>query len=220
LLALIRWFREPVSGLTHLAAAGLSLAGLIVLVVLSVRRGTVWHTISYAVFGASLVLLYTASSLYHLLPLSPRGVTILRRIDHMMIYVLIAGSYTPYCLVAMRGVWGWTLFAVVWLLAAGGIVLKVFWMNAPRWVSAGFYLGMGWMCVIAGGPLMRTVPVPGLVWLAVGGLFYTVGAVFYATKWPRLVPGVFGFHEVWHLFVIAGSVSHFLSVYQLLRPAA
>jgi hemolysin III len=211
-----RWFREPVSGLSHLAGAVASAVGLIVLVYLAVKRGTVWHIVSYSVFGASLVLLYTASSLYHLLKVSPRGVRILRRIDHMMIYVLIAGSYTPYCLIALRGVWGWTMLAVVWGLAIIGIVVKIFWLDAPRWVTAGFYLAMGWMVVTASGPLLRAIPTKGLWWLVASGLFYTVGAILYATKRPRLWPGVFGFHEVWHLFVIAGSLSHFMSVYQLL----
>jgi hemolysin III len=187
-----------------------------VLVSLAVRRGTVWHVVSYSVFGSSLVLLYTASSLYHLLRVSPRGVKILRRIDHMMIYVLIAGSYTPYCLLALRGAWGWTILGVIWSLALIGMIVKIFWLDAPRWLTAGFYMGMGWMVVVAAGPMLRAVPPAGLWWLAVSGVFYTVGAVFYATKRPKLWPGVFGFHEMWHVFVIAGSISHFLSVYQLL----
>lgn len=211
-----RWFREPVSGLTHLAGAVAALVGLIVLVSLAVRRGTVWHVVAYSVFGSSLVLLYTASSLYHLLRVSPRGVKVLRRIDHMMIYVLIAGSYTPYCLLALRGAWGWTILAVIWSLALIGMVVKIFWLDAPRWLTAGFYMGMGWMVVVAAGPMLRAVPPAGLWWLAVSGVFYTVGAVFYATKRPKLWPGVFGFHEMWHVFVIAGSISHFMSVYQLL----
>ena len=211
-----RWFREPVSGLSHLAGAIAAVVGLVILVYLAVKRGTVWHVVSYSVFGASLVLLYTASSLYHLLKVSPRGVRILRRIDHMMIYVLIAGSYTPYCLIALRGVWGWTMLAVVWGLAIIGIVVKIFWLDAPRWVTAGFYMAMGWMVVTASGPLLRAIPPAGLWWLVASGAFYTVGAIFYATKRPKLWPGVFGFHEMWHLFVIAGSLSHFMSVYQLL----
>lgn len=208
--------REPVSGLTHLAGVILSAAGLVALVRAALRAGGVWQMVSFAVFGISMILLYSASSLYHLLPLSARGTLVLRRLDHMMIYVLIAGSYTPFCLIALRGVWGWSLFGGVWGLAAAGIVLKAVWMHAPRWLSTTFYLGMGWLVVVAVVPLVRSVPAGGLVWLAAGGLFYTVGAVFYATKWPRLAPGVFGFHEVWHLFVMAGSFSHFWAVYRFL----
>ena len=214
--------REPVSGLTHLAGAVLSAAGLVALVRAAVRGtggGGTWPLVAFLVFGVSLVLLYTASSLYHLLPLSTSGTLVLRRIDHMMIYVLIAGTYTPFCLISLRGrgAWGWGLFGAVWGLAVAGIILKAVWMRAPRWLSTGFYLGMGWLVVVAIGPLLRSVPAGGLEWLAVGGLLYTVGAVFYATKWPRLVPGVFGFHEVWHLFVLAGSFSHFWAVYRFLR---
>ncbi|MDP2872121.1 MAG: hemolysin III family protein [Bacillota bacterium] len=211
-----RRVREPVSGLTHLVGAVLSAVGLVVLVVAAVRRGTVWHITSFAIFGASLVLLYTASSLYHLLPLAPRGVQALRRLDHMMIYVLIAGTYTPFCLTALRGTWGWALLGTVWGLAAAGIILKAVWMHAPPWVSVLFYMGMGWLVVTALVPLARSVPQVALWLLAGGGLCYTVGAVFYATRWPRLFPGRFSFHEVWHLFVIAGSVSHYLAVFQLL----
>ena len=218
--------REPVSGLTHLAGAILSAVGLAALLRAALRGGAggttggagVWSLVAFAIFGASLILLYTASSLYHLLPLSARGTLALRRLDHMMIYVLIAGSYTPFCLVSLRdrGAWGWGLFGAVWGLAAAGITLKAVWMRAPRWLSVTFYLGMGWLVVVAAGPLLRAVPAGGLEWLAVGGLFYTVGAVFYATKWPRLAPGVFGFHELWYLFVMAGSFSHFWAVYRFL----
>lgn len=208
--------REPVSGLTHLAGALLSVAGLVQLTYVAAVRGTVWHVVSFAIFGASLILLYTASALYHLLPLSPRGQQALRRVDHMMIYVLIAGTYTPFCLVPLRGVWGWSLLAGVWVLAVAGIVVKAFWLHAPRWLSTGFYLGMGWLVLIALGPLLRTVPAGVVPWLIAGGAFYSVGAVVYATRWPNFVPRVFGFHELWHLFVMAGSFSHWLAVFRFL----
>lgn len=228
--------REPVSGLTHLAGAALSAVGLVALVRAALRGAGIatttvgaaaggrtvatgaWPLVAVAIFGASLILLYTASSLYHLLPLSARGTLVLRRLDHMMIYVLIAGTYTPFCLISLRGrgAWGWSLFGTVWGLALAGVILKAVWINAPRWLSVAFYLGMGWLVVVAAGPLLRAVPAGGLEWLAIGGLFYTVGAVFYATKWPRLAPGVFGFHELWHLFVMAGSFSHFWAVYRFL----
>lgn len=211
-----RWFREPVSGLTHLAGALASVAGLALLLYVAMHRGTVWHIVSYSIFGTSLVLLYTASSLYHLLKASPPVLRALRRIDHIMIFVLIAGSYTPYCLLALRGPWGYGLLAVIWSIALAGIIVKLLWLDAPRWLTTGIYLAMGWMVVTAAGPLLRALPAAAIWWLSASGVFYTVGAVFYATKRPKLWPGVFGFHEAWHLFVLAGSVSHFVSVYQLI----
>ena len=208
--------REPISGLTHLVGAVLSTVGLVVLVAAAVRRGTVWHVTSYAIFGTSLVLLYTASSLYHLLRVSPRGVLMLRRLDHMMIYVLIAGTYTPFCLVALRGAGGWLLLGTVWALAAAGIVLKTVWMNAPSWLSVLTYVGMGWLSVTVLGPLARTAP-PATLWLLIcGGVFYMTGIVFYAECWPRLFGGRLSCHDVWHLFVIAGSASHFAAVARML----
>jgi hemolysin III len=204
--------KDLVSGLLHLIGALLAVAGLLWLIAEAGVHGTVWHLVSFAVYGASLILLYTASALYHLLPLSPRGNLWLRRIDHMMIFVLIAGTYTPFCLVPLRGAWGWTLLAIVWGLAIGGIVLKAVWMGAPRWLSVAFYLGMGWVVIVAVAPLVRTLPPGALAWIAAGGLAYTVGAVFYALKWPNLAPRYFGFHEVWHLFVLGGSFSHYWAI--------
>jgi hemolysin III len=201
--------KDPVSGLTHLAGALLSVVALVLLVCLAVRIGTAWHVVAFAIFGASLILLYTASSLYHLLPLSERGNRVLRRLDHIMIFLLIAGTYTPVCLIPLRGGWGWSLLVSVWTLALAGVVLKLFWLQAPRWLSTGIYLFMGWLIVVAFWPLIQTVPPGGVIWMAVGGLFYTVGAVIYGLKRPNLIPGVFGFHEIFHLFVIAGSFSHF-----------
>ncbi len=205
--------REPFSGISHLAGLFLSIFGLVLLVLAGVARGSAWHIVSLSIFGASLIMLYGASALYHLLPLAERGVKILRRIDHMMIYILIAGSYTPFCLVALRGAWGWSLLVPIWVAAITGVVISAFRLSAPRWLSTIIYVVMGWMVVIAAKPLLHVLPAGGFTWLLVGGLFYSVGAVFYATKWPRLKPG-FGFHEIWHLFVMAGSISHFWTIFR------
>lgn len=202
-------FKDPVSGFTHLVGLLLSVAGLVVLVVNAAVQGNVWHVVAFSIFGASLIMLYAASTFYHLLRLSERGNRIMRRIDHIMIYILIAGSYTPFCLVALRGPWGWALLGSVWACAIAGTVMTVLWMGAPRWLYTLLYAVMGWALVIAVRPLLLAMPVGGFVWLLIGGLFYTVGAVIYGTKWPRLKPGVFGFHELWHLFVMAGSISHY-----------
>ncbi len=202
--------RDPFSGLSHLTGAFLSVVALILLVYNAVQHAKTLHVIAFSIFGASLILLYTASALYHLLPLPPKGVLLLRRIDHMMIFILIAGTYTPVCLIPLRGAWGYSLLVGVWALAIIGIIIKIFWMNAPRWFSTLIYVIMGWLIIIAFWPLIKTVSTGGIVWMCLGGIFYTVGAVFYGTKWPpNLVPGWFGFHEVFHLFVMAGSFSHF-----------
>jgi hemolysin III len=199
--------KDPVSGLTHFAGALLSIAALVLLVCFSALHATAWHVVSFSIFGASLILLYTASSLYHLLPLSEKATTIFRKIDHMMIFVLIAGTYTPLCLVPLRGAWGWSLFGTIWGLAFAGITMKVFWLHAPRWLYTSIYLGMGWIVVVALMPLDKIIP-GGIPWLAAGGAFYSIGAVIYAIKKPN-ISKAFGFHEIFHIFVILGSISHF-----------
>ena len=206
--------KDPVSGLTHMIGAALAVPGLVVLVYLAASYATTWHIVSFAIFGASLILLYTASTVYHSLDLSKRVTEILRRIDHMMIYILIAGTYTPICLVPLRGPWGWSIFGTILGIAVLGIIMKIFWLHAPRWSYTLFYLGMGWLAVIALPPLVRSMPVGGILWLLVGGVFYTIGAVIYALKRPNPIPGRFGFHEIFHLFVLAGSASHFWLMYR------
>jgi hemolysin III len=208
--------RDPISALTHFVGALLSVAGLVLLIRAAIARGTPWHVASFAIFGASLILLYSASAVYHWLPVPERVHRILRRVDHTMIFVLIAGSYTPFCLVPLRGAWGWSLFGVAWTVAAAGVILSILWIEAPRWLYTGLYVAMGWMIVVAIAPLIRSVPAGGMAWFAAGGLFYTVGAAMYAFKWPNPFPKVFGFHEIWHLFVMAGSFSHFWVVLRYL----
>jgi len=210
----VKWkVKDPVSGLTHLVGALLSVAALVVLVCVAAREGTPWHVVSFAVFGASLILLYTASTLYHLVPLRERATRALRRVDHMMIYVLIAGTYTPISLVALRGAWGWSLLGSIWGMAVLGVIMKIFWLNAPRWLSTLIYIVMGWLIVIAFPPLLRSVPLSGIGWLVAGGILYTAGAVIYGIKKPNIVKG-FGFHEIFHLFVMAGSYGHFWLMYR------
>ena len=210
--------RDPISGLTHLLGAILSIVALILLVYYSVKHATVWHIVAFSIFGASLILLYTASSLYHLLPLSEKGVTILRKIDHMMIFVLIAGTYTPICLVALRGPWGWSLLSIIWLIAIAGIILKGFWFNIPRWLSTLIYALMGWLAVTVLYPLIKTIPLGGFIWLVEGGLLYTIGAVIYGLKWPNITARFLGFHEIFHIFVMMGSFSHFMLMFRYILP--
>ncbi len=210
-----RVLRDPASGLSHLAGAALSVVGLVVLLRVAVGNHDPWQIVSFAVFGGSLILLYSASAIYHLLNVPARAGVVLRKLDHIMIFVLIAGTYTPVCLVALRGPAGYAMLAVIWSLAVAGVFFKVFYLNAPRWAYTGIYLLMGWICVFAIVPLARAVGVRRLLWLFAGGVFYSVGAVIYGLKKPNLVPGWLGFHEIFHIFIILGSLSHFYFVYLL-----
>ena len=205
--------RDPMNGLSHFIGALLAVCALTVLVVDASIPAKAWHIVSFSIFGAGLVLLYTASTLYHWLPLSDRGVQLMRRIDHIMIFVLIAATYTPICLIPIRGGWGWSLFGCVWGFALGGIILKIFWMGAPRWLSTSLYLAMGWMAVIGIWPLVKAMPLGALIWLVMGGLFYSLGAVIYALKRPNPWPKLLGFHGIFHILVIMGSASHFWLMY-------
>jgi hemolysin III len=214
-MRLLARLKDPASALTHFLGALLSAVGLGVLTHRAVVAGTVWHLVSFPIFGMGLLLLYTASTLYHSLRLPPGPTSVLRKVDHIMVFVLIASTYTPFCLVPLHGPWGWSLFGTVWGLAAAGAVLKLLWIGAPRWLSVGFYLAMGWLVIVAAYPLVQAVTPAGLAWLAVGGALYTVGAVCYATKWPSPWPGRFDFHDIWHLFVMGGSLSHFAAVLSL-----
>jgi hemolysin III len=212
--------REPISGLTHAVGGLLAFVGLIVLLATAASAGRVDQFVAFGIFGLSLIALYLASSLYHLLPLTPAGVAMLRKLDHMAIFVLIAGTYTPFCLLALDGRWRWGLLALVWSLALCGVSLKLFCMGAPRWLSVALYLGIGWVAVVAAPELLRVVPAGGMAWVLAGGLTYSAGALVYGLKRPNPVPGVFGFHEVWHLFVLAGSACHFWAVLRYLVPLA
>jgi hemolysin III len=212
--------REPVNGLVHLAGGLLASVGLVVLLATAASAGRVDQLLAFGVFGLSLVALYTTSTLYHLLPLSPTGVARLRRLDHMTIFVLIAGTYTPFCLLALDGVWGGGLLGLIWGLALCGVLLKLLWMNAPRWLSVALYLGMGWVALAAAPALFEAVPAGGMAWVLAGGLAYSAGALVYGLKRPNPIPGVFGFHELWHLFVMAGSACHFWAVLRYVAPLA
>ncbi|MBZ9606445.1 hemolysin III family protein [Clostridium estertheticum] len=207
-------FREPVSSLTHLAGAFLSLIGLILLIKYSLIISNMYNTIILAVFGVSSILLYCASSTYHQSLSSQKVIKILRRVDHSMIYVLIAGTYTPICLIALKGTIGTLLFFGIWILALIGIVLKIVWFDAPRSLYTGFYILMGWISVIAIVPIIKAISLGGFIWLLAGGLFYTVGAVIYATKRPKINLKLFGFHEIFHIFIMLGSLCHFILMFK------
>jgi len=216
LIKYIKNIKDPVSCLTHMAGAIASIVGLVFLLTKAISLGTPTHIVGFSIFGASLILLYTASTVYHMLDISDKVNLILRKIDHMMIFVLIAGTYTPICITALKGSWGFTLLAIIWTIGILGIILKLFWMDAPRWFSTAIYTAMGWLIVIAIYPLSKVLPTGALVYMGLGGVFYTVGAVIYGLKWPKINFKHFGFHEIFHIFVLAGSTSHFLMVYNYL----
>ncbi|MEO7104322.1 MAG: hemolysin III family protein [Gemmatimonadaceae bacterium] len=201
--------REPVNALTHLLGAVAAAAGMIVLLVNGAENNSARQVVAFAIFGASLVMLYTTSGIYHSLNVSEHALEKLRRLDHIMIYVLIAGTYTPLCLVLLQGRLGIALLVAVWAIAVTGVVQKIVWMRAPRWFSTVLYLGMGWAGMFVARPVLQAAPAGFLAWIIAGGIFYTVGAVVYAVRRPNPIPGVFGFHEIWHLFVMAGSFSHY-----------
>jgi hemolysin III len=212
--------REPVNSLTHFVGAVLSSVGTVVLIVLS--AGDPWKTAAFLVYGISLVLLYTASTLLHALMVSEHVQRRLRVFDHAAIFLLIAGSYTPVTLVTLRFEhpgWAWALFGIAWFLALLGVLFKLLWIAAPRWLSTGLYLAMGWLALIGIVPLIRSLPPWGLFWLVMGGALYSLGAVIYGLKRPDPIPGVFGYHEIWHLLVLGGSASHYLMMLRYVLPA-
>ena len=205
-------FRDPISGLTHLAGAVFAIVALCVLVAQAALHGGVWHMVSFVIFGTTLLLMFSSSALYHLLHAPEHVILWLKRIDHMAIFLLISGTYTPFCLIPLHGDVGWLLFTSVWALAISGLALKLFWITAPRWLSTLIYLGMGWLVVFAAKPALATIPAEGLWWLLYGGIAYSLGAVVYALRWPDPWPRWVGFHEIWHLFVMAGAFCHFWAI--------
>ena len=203
---------EFANSVTHGVGLALSIAGLVALVILTALRGTPWHVVSCTIYGSTLVILYTASTLYHSIQ-SPRAKRVLRIIDHGAIYLLIAGTYTPFTLVNLRGGLGWTLFGVIWGLAALGILFKIFHVDRFPIASTLVYLSMGWLVVVAWKPVMSIIPLGGIVLIAAGGIAYTAGVIFFAAhKIPYN-------HAIWHLFVLAGSIFHYAAVLLYVLPA-
>ncbi len=211
---MIKKIREPFNAISHLAGAAAAMLGAGLL--LAWGGSTPARAISLGIYGLSLVGLLGASGVYHSVTASPRTTEILRKVDHSAIYLLIAGTYTPFCVIAFTGFWQWGLLMIVWAMALAGIILKVFIINTPRWLTAGIYVGMGWLSVLAGGEFTAQLPGASLVWLLTGGILYTLGAVIYITRKGNFFPGVFGFHELWHVFVLLGAAAHFIAVLLIL----
>ena len=207
---MLKKLREPVNSLTHWGGAILALIGLIGLLI--VGWGTPAKIISLLIYGLSLIFLFSASATYHMVRVKEKALEVFRKIDHAAIYLLIAGTYTPFCINAFSGFWKWGMLSIIWSLAVIGIIVKVFYIRAPRWLNAGIYLVMGWLCIAAIGQMLAVLPVWVISCLIAGGVIYTLGAVVYITKIFNFIPGVFGFHEVWHIFVMLTAAAHFVAV--------
>jgi hemolysin III len=209
------WNNEPMSAITHLVGAGLSIAGLVLLIIHGARADSAIYVVTFTIFGVCMFLTYLMSTVYHFLSHdhAPRTKRVFQILDHTAIYFLIAGTYTPVALIALPPGWGWTLFGLVWALALIGTIIKTTQVDVAPWMSVALYLLMGWLVVIAFVPLTRSLDGEALFWLVLGGIFYTIGAFFFAID--RYVPRTrwYGMHEVFHLFVMLGSFSHFWMLY-------
>lgn len=206
--------REPINGFTHLAGAILSFAGLLALVIKAASESASPLTLTAVIiFGVSMILLYSASATYHLVMARDAIIAFLRRLDHSMIFVLIAGTYAPFCLITLDGTTGSIIFSIIMAVALAGVVFKMVWFNCPRWISTGLYISMGWVIVFAARPLAENLGSAGLSLLIAGGLLYTIGGLIYGFKPKFMQSKYMGFHEIFHIFILLGSLAHFLSVY-------
>ena len=212
--------KEPGSAITHFIGMVMAIFAAVPLLFKAAREPDRIYIISMTIYAASLILLYAASTTYHTFDISEKVNTILKKIDHMMISVLIAGSYTPVCLIVLKGRLGIILLSIVWAIAIAGILIKAFWVYCPKWVSSVLYIGMGWTCVLAFTQLLNNLSPAAFGWLLAGGIIYTVGGVIYALKLPLFNSRHknFGSHEIFHLFVMAGSACHFVVMYAFLLP--
>lgn len=215
-----RHIKEPGSAITHFIGMLMAIFAAVPLLIKAAHEPGRIYIISLTIYAASLILLYAASTTYHTFDISPKINTILKKIDHMMISVLIAGSYTPVCLIVLKGRTGLILLSIVWTIAIAGILIKAFWVYCPKWVSSVLYIGMGWTCVLAFTQILNNMSPAAFGWLLAGGIIYTVGGVIYALKLPLFNNRHknFGSHEIFHLFVMGGSACHFVVMYAFLLP--
>ena len=209
-----KYTRENVNGYTHLAGAILSFIGLLAMVIkTTLYNPTTVSITAVIIFGISMILLYAASATYHLVISTDKVLKFLRKLDHSMIYILIAGSYAPFCLISLKGVQGWLLYSIIAIAAVAGVVFKMVWFKCPRWLSTLLYVALGWLAVFLIVPLYKALSLVGVSLLVLGGIFYTIGALIYGLKpkWMN-IKGI-GYHEVFHIFIMLGSLTHFLCVF-------
>ena len=207
--------KDPGSAITHGIALLLALAGAVPLIIKAARSYDVIHIFALSVFILTMILLYAASTIYHTLDISPKVNQILRKVDHMMIFILIAGTYTPVCVLVLGDKTGWSLLALVWGIAIAGMIINALWITCPKWVSSLIYIAMGWVCVLAFGKITAALPKSAFIWLLTGGIIYTAGGIIYALKLPIFNARFkyFGSHEIFHLFVMGGSLCHYIMMY-------
>lgn len=209
------YVREPINGFTHLGGAILSFIGLLALTIkATISNPSALDISAVIIFGISMILLYSASATYHLVISSEKVILFLRKLDHSMIFILIAGSYAPFCLIGLKGIEGITLFSIIAIVAICGVLFKMIWFNCPRMLSTSLYIAMGWLSLFIIKPLYSTIPFGGIFFLILGGIFYTIGAVIYGFKPKSLNFKYLGFHEIFHIFIILGSLSHFFAVFK------
>lgn len=202
--------KEPLAGAIHLMGAVLSIPALITLII--VGHQSPWKVVSFCIYGASFFLLFLFGMLYHWLPQEAGGkFQLFRKLDHLAIYLVIAGTYTPFCINTLRGPWGWSIFGVVWGMAAFGMIIQAIYINVWRWLTTMIYIIMGWLIVIALPPLVEKIPVSGIHWLAAGGMIYSIGGIIYTVRKPNIHPK-FGYHELWHVLVLFGAACHFIAI--------
>lgn len=208
-------FREPFSGFSHVFGAVISLIGMVILLFLQIYTNNynVITITSAVIFGLSLIMLYTASSVYHLTVAKDSIIKVLRKIDHAMIFVLIAGTYTPICMILLDAPLKYYMLGIIWFIALVGIIFKMVWINCPSWLSAAIYIGMGWMAIFILKPLASAIPLSGLWMLISGGVLYTIGGVIYCIE-KKGITRSFGAHEIFHIFVILGSIAHYIFIYK------
>ena len=204
--------REPINTITHLIGIIMGAVALVMMIMNAIIKDSASYLIGGIVFGVSMILLYGASTLYHWYNGKASAIKRLRKLDHAMIFVLIAGTYTPICLTALKGTLGTILLVLIWSLAIVGTVSKLLFINMPRWISAGMYLFLGWLSLIFIVPLFKALPPEGFFWLVAGGVLYTIGSIFYASKSEKIKIAGFGFHEIFHLFILAGTLAHYILI--------
>ena len=209
---------EIINTITHTAGAIFSLLGMVFLVVQAALNGTVWHIVAFSIYGMSLFMLFLASAFHHGIDGSDRLNAFFRLFDYLSIFVLIAGTYTPLCLILSRDSWGWSTFGVVWLLAAAGVSIKSVFPSIPKWFTNTLYICMGWAGVVLIYHVLPLVGPLGIFLLLAGGIMYSAGAVIFYIEKPNPLPGKFGFHEIWHLFVLTGAVLHYLFMFFIALP--
>ena len=209
---------EIINTVTHTAGAIFSLLGMVILIVQSAVAGSVWHIVAFSIYGMSLFMLFLSSAFHHGIDGSPGLNAFFRLFDYLSIFVLIAGTYTPLCLVLSRDSWGWSTFGVVWLLAAAGISIKAVFPSIPKWFTNTLYVCMGWIGAALIYHILPVIEPSGIFMILAGGVIYSIGAVIFYIEKPNPFPGKFGFHEIWHIFVLCGAVIHYIFMYKVVLP--